>query len=345
MFLTGHTGFKGGWLATWLSDMQSEVAGFALAPDTDPSYFVSCGLDGRLRSILGDIRRFEALDAALAAAAPEVVIHMAAQSLVRRSYREPVRTFETNVMGTVLLLEAVRRSPGVRAVVLVTSDKCYRGDAGDRPHGEDDVLGGEDPYGASKACAEIVARGYRAAFLETRRPPLGLATVRAGNAIGGGDWAEDRLVPDAVRALGAGGKFRVRNPGSVRPWQHVLEPLSGYLMLAERLCADPDRWSGAWNFGPADDTSATVAAMADRIVRAWGTGAWEAAPDPNAPPEATALRLDSGKARRDLGWRCRLSLDEAVDWTVGWYREALHRSPPATLFDLSIRQIREYEAR
>ena len=340
VFLTGHTGFKGGWLATWLLSLGARVTGFARAPDTTPSYFAACGLAERLTSRLGDIDDGAALAAALAAARPSVVFHLAAQALVRRSYREPVETFATNVLGTARLLDAVRRTPSVEAVVVVTSDKCY--DNRERPEGyrEDDALGGGDPYSASKAAAELVTAAYRRAFFaEGAR----IATARAGNVIGGGDWAEDRLVPDIVRALTRGEAVRVRHPAAVRPWQHVLEPLGGYLMLAERL-VESDAFATAFNFGPREEDAVPVAALVELLLGRWGEGRWEAAPEEAAPPEAGLLRLDCTRARERLGWRPQLTLKEAAELTVAWYRAAADASP-AALFELSAAQIGGYAKR
>ncbi|MBI2899901.1 MAG: CDP-glucose 4,6-dehydratase [Planctomycetes bacterium] len=337
VFVTGHTGFKGGWLATWLHDLGSEVAGFALEPDTTPSFFRLCGLDRLVRSTLGDVRDSGVLDEALRQARPEIVFHLAAQALVRRSLRDPAGTFSTNVMGTAHLLDAVARVPGVRAVVVVTSDKCYEPRSLGRGFKEDDPLGGADPYSASKACAELVTAAYRRCIL----PTTGVATARAGNVIGGGDWSEDRLVPDAVRALQRGETLRLRNPHAVRPWQHVLEPLHGYLMLAEKLFGGEDRWSGGWNFGPDERSGVTVASLADLLVQCWGGGRWEAQPDPLAHHETQTLVLDATKAAQLLGWRPRLSLEESVRLTVEWYRKAA----AGGMLDFTRSQIREYESR
>lgn len=345
VFLTGHTGFKGGWLATWLLEMGAEVTGYSLPPPTEPSYFALCGLGERMRSITGDVRDARALDQALREAGPSVVMHLAAQPLVRRSYREPVETFSTNVMGTVHLLEAVRGSLTVQAVVIVTSDKCYEDRQWPWGYREVDRIGGGDPYSASKGCAELVANAYRHSFLERVARPVGIATVRAGNVIGGGDWAEDRLVPDAIRALHQGRPITVRNPGSTRPWQHVLDPLAGYLSVAERLCDSATQWSGPWNFGPSELHRARVADLADLIVRSWGRGEWREAPDPNGPAESHGLALDSSKARMLLGWLPRLSLEGAVDMTVSWYERALSVKEETVPFDLSREQIRAYEAK
>ena len=339
VFLTGHTGFKGGWLATWLLALGARVTGYALAPDTTPSYFVRCGLAERLTSRLGDVTDAAALESALAVARPSVVFHLAAQSLVRRSYREPVETFATNVLGTAHVLEAVRRTPSVEAVVVVTSDKCY--DNRERPEGyrEDEPLGGRDPYSASKAAAELVTAAYRRSFFATGAR---VATARAGNVIGGGDWAEDRLVPDVIRAVARGETVRVRHPSAVRPWQHVLEPLGGYLALAERL-VESDAFATAFNFGPRDDDAVPVAALVELVLGLWGDGRWEAVAETDAPHEAGLLRLDWTRARQRLGWRPVLALKEAAALTVDWYRAAA--APDAALYELGVEQIAWYEKR
>jgi len=344
VLVTGHTGFKGGWLATWLLEAGAVVTGYALPPERPLSYFESCGLSALMHSLYGDIRDADALKAEVSAASPDVVFHLAAQSLVRRSYGSPAETFATNVMGTVNLLEAVRATPSVRAVVVVTSDKCYR--EADRALGYDegDALGGRDPYSASKACAEIVAASYGASFFNRAKRVVGLATVRAGNVIGGGDWAEDRLVPDAIRALASSRPLMVRNPRSIRPWQHVLEPLSGYLVLGRRLYDEPERYAGPWNFGPRPADMVSVAELAEMIVQSWGEGCWQVLPDQtSALYEAPKLTLNSAKVKSELGWEPRLNLHEALSMTVRWYKAACSR-PQCSMHDLSREQIRRYES-
>ncbi|HEU5196586.1 MAG TPA: CDP-glucose 4,6-dehydratase [Methylomirabilota bacterium] len=341
VLVTGHTGFKGGWLATWLLTLGARVSGYALAPDTTPSYFVSCGLAERFASRLGDVTDGAALEAALAAARPSVIFHLAAQSLVRRSYRAPVQTFATNVLGTTRLLEAVRRTPSVQAVVVVTSDKCYANH--ERPEGyrEDEPLGGDDPYSASKAATELVTTAYRRSFFTAGAR---IATARAGNVIGGGDWSEDRLIPDVVRALARGYAVRLRNPSAVRPWQHVLEPLGGYLVLAERL-VDSEGFATAFNFGPRDDDAVPVAALVELVLALWGEGRWEAEAEADAPHEAGLLRLDCRRAHERLGWQPVLTLKEAAELSVTWYRAAAAAASAAALFDLGREQIAWYEKR
>ncbi len=320
VLITGHTGFKGAWLWQWLSILGADLYGFAMAPDTDPSLFAHAGLRDCPGSRIGDIRDRSAMAEALRAAAPEVVLHLAAQSLVRRSYRDPIGTLETNTLGTAYLLDAITHTPSVRCAVIATSDKCYR--PGPDAHAEDDALGGVDPYSASKACAEIVVDCWRS-LAQLAGSAVGIASVRAGNVIGGGDWAPDRLIPDCFRAWERGESVPVRNPEAIRPWQHVLDALSGYLILAERLFDQPASFAEAWNFGPAGPQQETVRAVVDRLAAAWGPGAeWRAAPDSNAP-EQPALAIDSAKARGRLRWRPALPLNDAVAWTAEWHRRLL----------------------
>ena len=344
VLVTGHTGFVGGWLSTWLIEMGTQLIGYALEPHTEPSYFALTRLNERMRSEIGDVRNYELLSRILQDAAPEVVFHLAAQPIVRRSYRDPLQTFAINIMGTVNLLEAVRHCPSVRAVVVITSDKCYENREWLWAYREDEPMGGRDPYSASKGCAELVAAAYRRSFFEETDSTPAIATVRAGNILGGGDWAEDRIVPDAMRALHKGDDLIVRNPTAVRPWQHVLEPVSGYLMLAERLHQQDRQWTGAWNFGPFEDDIVTVAELAESIVKQWGSGKWVSVPVDRAPHEARYLTLDSSKARQLLGWRPRLRLEEAITMAVEWYRAAVSE-PSSHIYDLSCLQVQQYETR
>lgn len=319
VLLTGHTGFKGGWLAVWLAMLDARVHGYALAPATQPALFQVARIETVLAThTLADVRDPDALTEVMARVAPEIVFHLAAQPLVRESYRTPVDTFATNVMGTVHLLEAVRQVPSVRAVVVITSDKCYLNRESGNAYVETDALGGHDPYSASKACAELATQAWRSAFLTDR---VSVASARAGNVIGGGDWAEDRLVPDALRAWEKGRPVQVRYPGAVRPWQHVLEPLHGYLMLAERLHGGEA--AEAWNFGPDAHDMVPVGVLLDRLAQFWGAGATWFGDAGSHPHEAGLLHLDSGKARRELGWVPRWSLDVALDRVVGWHRAFL----------------------
>ncbi|MBI4968772.1 MAG: CDP-glucose 4,6-dehydratase [Rhodospirillales bacterium] len=318
VLLTGHTGFKGAWLAVWLARLGAKVTGYALAPATKPNLFDLAGVGGTIDSILGDVRDPAALEAAFAKARPEIVIHMAAQALVRESYQDPIGTFATNVMGTAQVLEAIRHGTGLRAALIVTSDKCYRNHEGPEPYREDDPLGGHDPYSASKGAAEIVTAAWRDSFFPDSGPAI--ASARAGNVIGGGDWATDRLVPDLIRAFLAGEKAVLRYPDAVRPWQHVLDPLAGYLRLCERLAIEGREFARAWNFGPADRDSKPVRWVADRLVAGWGAGAGWVHDGTPQPHEAHMLRLDSAQAIAKLGWRPRWDVEQALDQTIAWYR-------------------------
>jgi CDP-glucose 4,6-dehydratase len=340
VLVTGHTGFKGSWLCEWLLMLGADVFGFALEPPTEPSLFEDLGLAGRIaRHRIGDVRDLESLRTAVSEARPEVVFHLAAQPLVRLSYREPVATYATNVMGTVNLLEAVRSSDDVRAVVNVTSDKCYENGETGQAYRESDPLGGWDPYSSSKGCAELVTAAYRRSFFG-EESPVRIASARAGNVIGGGDWAEDRIVPDCIRALVAGESIVVRNPDSVRPWQHVLEPLSGYLTLADRLLAGDVEMDGAWNFGPAEQDTVRVRDVVEAIVEAWGSGSWATVADgTRAPHEAGLLALDTTKARERLSWRARYDVSSAVRRTAEWYASRYAGVDPA---ELTRRDIEDY---
>jgi CDP-glucose 4,6-dehydratase len=322
VFLTGHTGFKGSWLALWLLSMGAEVCGYALDPPTEPSHYLILGLDGELKSIVGDVRDLPALESAMHDFRPEIVIHMAAQPLVRLSYENPVETYAVNVLGTVHLLDAVRRTPSVGAVVVVTSDKCYENQEWHWPYREHEPMGGHDPYSSSKGCAELVTAAYRRSFFHpgqlTHR--VSVASARAGNVIGGGDWALDRLVPDIMRAFSIGEPTVIRNPEAVRPWQHVLEPLAGYLTLAERLLTDGDAFAEGWNFGPDDADARPVRYLVSELARLWGNSASWHAKEPENIHEAHLLRLDSSKARAQLGWSPRWNLNETLANTVEWYK-------------------------
>jgi CDP-glucose 4,6-dehydratase len=315
VLVTGHTGFKGSWASLWLMSFGAEVIGYSIGVPTKPSLFELALVEEGLTHVEGDVRDGRRLAQVVERHRPEVVVHMAAQSLVRRSYREPVETFETNVLGTVNVLEAARVG-GVRVVVNVTSDKCYA-DTGSIPHREDDPKGGSDPYSASKACAEIVSDAYRTAFLENQGPAL--ASVRAGNVIGGGDWGEDRLVGDVMTAALERRPVLLRNPDAVRPWQHVLNPLEGYLLLAERLWNDRS-FVGGWNFGPDEADEWPVRAVVARIAELWGDALAWVHDERKQPQERHVLRLDSSRARERLGWAPRWDLEHAIESVVDWYR-------------------------
>lgn len=319
VLITGHTGFKGSWLAFWLKHVEAEVCGYALAPDSQPNLYENLGLETEIDSVVGDIRNLPDFEKTLNAFQPEIIFHLAAQSLVRKSYREPVETYTTNVLGTVNVLDAARRSDSVKAIVIITTDKVYENKEWHWAYRENERLGGFDPYSNSKACAELAVSAYRNSFFAESETLI--ATARAGNVIGGGDWSEDRLLPDVYRSLIFGDKLEIRNPASVRPWQHALEPLNGYLMLAEKLCAGEKRFADAWNFGPSDEDSREVGWILDGIRRVWDEPVnWKIA-DGRQLHEARLLKLDSAKAKNELQWLPKLSLREALDLTMEWYRD------------------------
>ena len=323
VFLTGHTGFKGGWLSLWLQQLGADVTGYALEAPTTPSLFEVAGVAHGMRSIIGDVRDGVALKLAMAEARPEIVIHMAAQPLVRYSYVNPVETYATNVMGVVNLLEAVRATPGVSSVVNVTSDKCYENREWPWGYRENEAMGGYDPYSNSKGCAELVTAGYRSSFFNTEKYAehgIALGSGRAGNVIGGGDWALDRLIPDMLRAIGAGQPVMIRNPHSIRPWQHVLEPLSGYLTLAEKLYIEGPVHAEGWNFGPHDIDAKPVEWIIERMTQEWGAGASWQLDGQNHPHEATYLKLDCSKARGQLGWHPRWDIGQTIAKIVEWHK-------------------------
>lgn len=338
VFLTGHTGFKGGWLALWLADMGAEVHGYALSAPTEPDFFTVCKLQAHLKnSTIADIRDAAALTFAMQAAQPHIVLHLAAQSLVRHSYTAPVETYAVNVMGTVNLLEAVRQTPSVRAIVNVTTDKCYENREWVWPYRENEAMGGFDPYSSSKGCSELVTAAYRRSFLE----PAGIciASARAGNVIGGGDWAADRLIPDFLRALDAGQMLTIRSPNATRPWQHVLEPLAGYLALAERLYTAGQDFAEAWNFGPEEADARPVRWIVEYLCGLVPDSAWQCDTAPQ-PHEANQLKLDSSKAKIKLGWRPRWHLETALGQTLAWHHAWKRGADMATT---SLAQIWEYE--
>lgn len=339
VFVTGHTGFKGGWLSLWLASSGARVTGYALDPLAGPGFFNLTDLGGLIHDRRGDIKDRERLETALKESQAEVVFHLAAQPFVRRSYREPVETFMDNVMGTIHVLEAVRQTPSVKAVVVITTDKCYENREWVWPYREEDGLGGWDPYSSSKACAEIATASWRRSFFSEK---VLIATVRAGNVIGGGDWSEDRLIPDVVRAVSTSATLSIRRPHSIRPWQHVLEPVEGYLRLAEGLLEGRSELASAFNFGPADRDSVSVESLLQSLRESWGPEVrWQVEPDPLALHEATFLRLDSSKARFKLGWSPRWDLATALSETAQWYKAALGGTQKMRQF--SMEQIRRYE--
>lgn len=340
VLVTGQTGFKGSWLCLWLGQLGANVSAFALSPNTEPSlYKLLSPWEGQSHSVV-DLHDLDAVSRVVCDAAPEIVFHLAAQSLVRPSYNDPVNTYVTNVIGTLNLLMAVRDTPSVKAVVIATTDKVYENDSSGRAFREEDRLGGKDPYSASKACAELLTQSFRESFLSSENSPA-VATVRAGNVIGGGDWSEDRLVPDIIRAMSRGEAVMLRYPDAVRPWQHVLEPLHGYLSLAEQLISDSQRAPRSVNFGPDPGSWLTVAQVADILAAALGSkGSWQKSPD-KAPPEAGMLTLSSDLAKRSLQWRPRLSMPKTIEWTANWYRAHMeHRN----MRKETLGQIAHYEA-
>jgi CDP-glucose 4,6-dehydratase len=340
VFVTGHTGFKGGWLSLWLSDMGADVHGYALAPSTVPSFFEACHLENRLTSsTLADVRDGTALLDAMRRSKPEIVFHLAAQPLVRYSYEAPVETYSVNVIGVVNLLEAVRHTPSVKAVINVTTDKCYENRETGPPYREDEPLGGHDPYSSSKACSELVTAAYRRSYLAQRG--VQLASARAGNVIGGGDWARDRLIPDFLRAIESDHALTVRSPDATRPWQHVLEPLSGYLALAESLICRNEPFAEAWNFGPEESDAQSVAWIVERLCDRVGGATWRLDENPR-PHEAQWIRLDISKAKTRLGWRPRWNIETALDKTLDWHRAW---KSGADMGAFSLDQIASYESR
>lgn len=329
VLVTGHTGFKGSWLTIWLNQLGAVTSGIALDPATDNDLFLLAGLEGSISDHRADIRNSTEVERIIAAEKPETVFHLAAQSLVIRGYRDPVSTFETNLMGTVNVLEACRKSDSVREVIIVTTDKVYENI--ERPGGyrEEDTLGGWDPYSASKACAEIATQSYRRSFsagTDDGSSIRAICTVRAGNVIGGGDRAADRIIPDCVRALENNDTIILRNPNSIRPWQHVLEPLSGYLQLCSMISVQPQKLSGAWNFGPDSSNAVSVGSLVSEFLNCWGSGRVETSAEMNHYHEAGILLLDASKARNQLNWRPVLSFREAVKLTADWYKSCNSRN-------------------
>jgi len=343
VMITGHTGFKGTWLSLWLKHLGADVSGYALQPPTSPSIFDLCHTARGMTSIYGDVRDFRHLHSAILEVQPEIIFHMAAQSLVRRSYKDPVETYSTNIMGTVHLLEAVRQSSSVKAVIIVSSDKCYENKEWVWGYRENDILGGDDPYSSSKGCCELITTAYKRSYFNPaayKDHGLALASVRAGNVIGGGDWAEDRLIPDCIRKLQQKEPIIIRSPAAVRPWQHVLEPLNGYLLLGRELYLKGELFDGAWNFGPDYDDARPVSWIVSSLIKLWGNeAAWEEDKNPH-PHEANYLKLDSSKARSVLGWKPQWRLKEALDKTTAWYKSYFNQED---VLDITLEQISAYE--
>ena len=343
VLITGHTGFKGTWLSLWLNHLGSNVIGYALKPPTQPSLFELCNLDTMVTSVEGDVRDFGYLKSVIQKYKPEIIFHLAAQALVRRSYSDPLETYSTNVMGIVHLLEAVRQIGGVKVIINVTSDKCYENQGWVWGYRENDPMGGQDPYSSSKGCAELITAAYTKSYFDPEhyeRHGVSVASVRSGNVIGGGDWAEDRLLPDCMKALLENKSIVIRYPDAVRPWQHVLEPLFGYLLLAQLLYQNGPVFAGAWNFGPEDSSAKPVRWLVEKIVNIWGENAgWEIDPEDH-PHEAHTLKLDCSKAKLRLGWLPQWDLETALRLTVDWYKTYGHHGDILTM---TIHQIQQYE--
>lgn len=344
VFLTGHTGFKGGWMTLWLSSMGAKVTGYALAPNTTPNFFeVAQVQDDLEQSYVADIRDLDKLQKAMTHAKPEIVIHMAAQPLVRYSYANPVETYATNVMGTVHVLESVRKLDCVRAVVVVTTDKCYENKERFLGYGENEPMGGYDPYSSSKGCAELVTGAYRQSYFSPEKyiqHKVAIASARAGNVIGGGDWSEDRLVPDAIKAFEANEALMIRNPLASRPWQHVLEPLSGYLVLAQALYQEREKFDGGWNFGPRDEDARSVQEVINLLIKNWGSTANWTQDQSEQPHEAHSLRLDCSKAQQLLNWVPRWTLEQAIQRITQWQQAYQQK---CNMREISLQQITNYQ--
>jgi len=342
VLITGHTGFKGSWLALWLESLGAQVIGYSLDPPTDPSFFQATGISDRVVDIRGDILDRVTISETIKKYRPEYIFHLAAQPLVRFSYNHPRYTFDVNVMGTANILEAIRLSHYSATCVCITSDKCYANRECDYAYKEQDPLGGHDAYSASKAAAELVIASYRKSFFSSGTGPrVSLSSARAGNIIGDGDWAQDRIVPDCVRALVKGNMVEVRNPRAVRPWQFVLDPLFGYLWLALKMREDPETYADAWNFGPDCSNPVDVRTLTEKIIREWGEGTWKLpAENENAPHEAGYLKLDSAKSMGMLGWKPAYAIDEAIRKTIGWYRN--YYSGNMDTYEFSLGQVETY---
>lgn len=339
VLITGHTGFKGSWLSLWLQKLGAEVVGYALEEPTIPSLFKVAKIDEHVVSIINDIRNKDMLFNTIKKYKPDIIFHLAAQSLVRKSYDNPVETFETNVMGTVNLLDVVRNSESVKVVINITSDKCYENKEWPWGYREIDPMGGYDPYSCSKGCSELVTNSFRQSYFKGKN--IHLASVRAGNVIGGGDWAEDRLVPDIIKSLIKNESLYIRNPFAIRPWQHVLEPLNGYMLLAEKMWQHGEKYSGAWNFGPDDDHVITVGELTNKFTKLWNVNFKVKKDSSKQPHEAMLLKLDCSKAKLKLGWYPKLNLEDTLMWTVDWYKEFVSNSDE--MKEVTLKQIEAYE--
>ena len=349
ILVTGHTGFKGSWLCIWLNELGANIVGYALEPYTERDNFVVTGLEEKISHFIGDIRNFNELRKVFEKYQPEFVFHLAAQPIVRESYINPKETYDINIGGTVNVLECCRLTDSVRVIINVTSDKCYENKEWIWGYRENDPMGGYDPYSSSKGCSELITAAYRKSFFghstsqplnfSTSRPSVALASARAGNVIGGGDWQKDRIIPDCIRALESNKPIEIRNPNATRPWQHVLEPLSGYLLLAYRMYEEPLEFCDAWNFGPNDDSVISVGEVADKMVACWGNGSWKDLSDENPPHEAKLLNLDISKAKSYLKWDHVWNIDKTIEKTVAWYKEYKNEDP----YRICVNQIEEFD--
>jgi CDP-glucose 4,6-dehydratase len=344
ILITGNTGFKGSWLSLWLQNLEADIIGYSLAAPTKPSLFELANVDQGMGSLVGDVRDLENLKIVMKQYQPEMVFHLAAQPLVRYSYQYPIETYTTNIIGTVNVLEAVRHTPSVRTVVMITSDKCYQNQEWVWGYRENETLGGQDPYSSSKACAEIIIAAYRDSYFSAAdydRHKVAIASVRAGNVIGGGDWATDRLIPDIMRSFMTGKSVLIRNPHATRPWQHVLQPLSGYLSLAEHLWNFGPKYAEAWNFGPNEDEAKPVGWIVEQLTKLWGEGAMWELDVAHHPHEDNYLKLDCSKAKAKLGWQPKLSLEQTLEWIVEFYQGYLNKE---NIRELVEDQIKRYQS-
>jgi len=339
VFITGHTGFKGSWLSLWLQQLGAQVKGFALPAPTNPSVFDLCDVANGMESEIADIRDLEVIRQSMASFSPEILIHMAAQPLVRHSYLDPVETYQTNVLGTVNVLEAARSVDNLKVIINITTDKCYHNNEWEWGYRENDPMGGDDPYSSSKGCAELVSAAYKKSFFDLAEKPKRIATVRAGNVIGGGDWAEDRLIPDILKSFEKAESVKLRNPHAIRPWQHVLEPLSGYLMLVEQLWNVGDDYLSAWNFGPHQESMITVGLIAESMASQWGSGAKVEMDAGNHPHEASILKLDISRAMSQLGWAPKLSLQQALGLIIEWHKAYIENR---NMREITLQQIKVF---
>ena len=344
VLVTGHTGFKGSWLTIWLKALGAKVTGYSLEPNTEPSIFEATKLGSKVNHIIGDIRDSEHLEETFQKFNPEYVFHLASQPIVRDSYKNPKYTYETNIMGLINLFEAIRKSNSVKTVINVTSDKCYENKESMQGYREIDPLGGNDPYSSSKACSEIVTHAYRSSFFSQKglsKTKVAVATARAGNVVGGGDWANNRIIPDCIRALTSLNPIEIRNPNSTRPWQHVLEPISGYLWLGLLLRSESEKYTSAWNFCPKKDEKIAVRDLVDSLIQIWGEGSWELTKDADLQPEETHhLKLDCTKAHHKLHWHGLLDIENTIRMTISWYRSYYDQS--FDIYDLCLKQIEQY---